>query len=40
LSLWKKNHFIFDYIQGFLKAKSKTPLMVNAEQAKFIKLTV
>jgi glycosyltransferase involved in cell wall biosynthesis len=38
LSFMKKKPFLFfDYIQGFLKAKSaKTPLMVNAEQAKFI----
>ena len=34
----KKPLLFFDYIQGFLKAKSaKTPLMVTTEQAKFIR---
>jgi hypothetical protein len=34
----KKPLLFFDYIQGFLKAKSaKAPLMVTAEQAKFIR---
>jgi len=39
LALLKKKPFLFfDYIQGFLKAKSaKTPLLVNEEQAKFIR---
>ncbi len=39
LSFMKKKPLLFfDYIQGFLKAKSeKKPLMVNAEQAKFIR---
>lgn len=34
----KKPLLFFDYIQGFLKAKSeKKPIMVNPEQAKFIR---
>ena len=34
----KKPLLFFDYIKGFLKAKSaKTPLLVNQEQAKFIR---
>jgi hypothetical protein len=34
----KKPLLFFDYIQGFLKAKSeKKPLLVNDEQAKFIR---
>lgn len=39
LSFMKKKPLLFfDYIQGFLKAKwNKKPLMVNAEQAKFIR---
>lgn len=39
LSFMKKKPLLFfDYIQGFLKAKSeKKPLMVTAEQAKFIR---
>lgn len=39
LSFMKKKPFLFfDYIQGFLKAKStKKPLMVTTEQAKFIR---
>ncbi|MBX9888270.1 MAG: glycosyltransferase family 2 protein [Flavobacteriaceae bacterium] len=39
LSFMKKKPLLFfDYIQGFLKAKvAKTPLMVTADQAKFIK---
>jgi glycosyltransferase involved in cell wall biosynthesis len=38
LAIMKKKPFLFmDYLQGFWKAKSaKTPLMVTAEQAKFI----
>lgn len=36
--LKKKPLLFFDYIQGFLKAKSaKKPLLVTAEQAKFIR---
>ena len=39
LAMMKKKPFLFlDYINGFWKAKSaKTPLLVNAEQAKFIR---
>ena len=39
LSMMKKKPLLFfDYIQGFLKAKSeKKPLLVNEEQAKFIR---
>jgi glycosyltransferase involved in cell wall biosynthesis len=39
LSFMKKKPLLFfDYIQGFLKAKAeKKPLMVNGEQAKFIR---
>ncbi|TDD95573.1 glycosyltransferase [Flavobacterium cellulosilyticum] len=39
LAIMKKKPFLFfDYIQGFLKAKSaKKPLLVTAEQAKFIR---
>jgi glycosyltransferase involved in cell wall biosynthesis len=39
LSFMKKKPLLFfDYIQGFLKAKSeKKPLLVNTEQAKFIR---
>jgi len=39
LSMMKKKPFLFiDYIQGFWKAKaSKKPMLVNAEQAKFIR---
>ena len=39
LSFMKKKPLLFfDYIQGFLKAKSEQkPLMVNSEQAKFIR---
>lgn len=39
LAMMKKKPFLFfDYIQGFLKAKSaKTPLLVNEEQARFIR---
>ena len=39
LAMMKKKPFLFlDYIKGFLKAKSeKKPLLVNEEQAKFIR---
>ncbi|MFT5715655.1 MAG: glycosyltransferase involved in cell wall biosynthesis [Flavobacterium sp.] len=39
LAMMKKQPLLFiDYIKGFWKAKSaKTPLLVNAEQAKFIR---
>lgn len=39
LAMMKKKPLLFlDYIVGFLKAKSaKTPLLVNSEQAKFIR---
>jgi hypothetical protein len=39
LAMMKKKPFLFlDYIKGFLKAKkAKTPLLVNPEQAKFIR---
>lgn len=39
LAMMKKKPFLFlDYIKGFLKAKSeKKPLLVNDEQAKFIR---
>ena len=39
LAIMKKQPLLFiDYIKGFWKAKSaKTPLLVNAEQAKFIR---